>query len=370
MTKSQKIAIVTDWLTTRGGAEKVVKTISDIYPNAPIYTSQYSAKEVDWFKNCDVRTGWLNIFPARFRKLLSPLRALYFSHLKLGEYDVVISIVSGECKGIKTNSNQTHISYLQGPPTQYYWGMYEQYLRNPGFGRLNFLIKPIFRLLAGRMRKVDYKLAQQPDHLITISSYCAAEIKKYYNRSAEVIFPPVRTNDFKLSSKKGDFFLVTGRQANWKRLDIVIKACAELGYKLMLVGDGAEHRKLVDLAKENPIIEFVPWLDNMNELTQLVSESKGFILSSLEPFGIAPVEALATGTPVIAYQAGGALDYIDDGMNGIFFDEQNPTSLKRALQRFNKLLFDSKAVSATAQRFTENKFKKHIRDFVKKCSIE
>ena len=138
---NKKIAIVADWLTTYGGAEKVVLTVHEMFPDAPIYTSQYSRKNLNWFDDCDVRTGWVNIFPSFLRKILSIPRAIYFSKLNLKEYDVIISISTAESKGIKTSSDQLHISYLQGPPIQYFWGMYDQYVENPGFGRLNFLVR-------------------------------------------------------------------------------------------------------------------------------------------------------------------------------------------------------------------------------------
>jgi glycosyltransferase involved in cell wall biosynthesis len=362
-----KVAIVTDWLTTFGGAERVVKTVSELYPDAPIYTSQYSMKEVDWFKDCDVRTGWLNIFPARMRKLLSPLRAIYFSHLKLDEYDVIISIVCGESKGLRTREDQTHIAYLQGPPTQYYWGMHDYYLENPGFGKLSWLVRPFFKLFTGIMRKTDYKLAQRPDFLWANSTYSANECKKYYGRQAQVVFPPVNVDRFKLTRDKNDFFFTTARQINWKRLDIAIRACMKTGDCFVLVGDGAEHGRLVELARGHDNIEFVPTVSNVDELAARVSHAKACLFPSLEPFGITPIEALSLGTPVIAYQAGGALDYIEDGKNGIFFAEQTVESMVKAIKKFGKTKFDSKAVSNSAKKFSVANFKKEFKKAVVEC---
>jgi glycosyltransferase involved in cell wall biosynthesis len=362
-----KVAIVTDWLTTFGGAERVVKAVSDLYPDAPIFTSQYSEKQVDWFKNRDVRTGWLNIFPARLRKLLSPLRALYFSHLKLDDYDLIISIVCGESKGLRTRPDQTHIAYLQGPPTQYYWGMRDYYLENPGFGRLNWLIRPFFKLLFKTMQKIDYELAQRPDFLFTNSTYSAAECKKYYDRPATVVFPPVNTDKFKLTPAKDDFFFTTARQVNWKRLDLAIKACIKTGDRFCLIGDGAEHRRLVELAAGHPNIEFIPATANIDDLVAAIARAQGCLFPSLEPFGITPIESLALGAPVIAYKAGGALDYIEDGKNCIFFDRQTVTDMVEAITKFKSTKFNPKTVSASAKKFSLRSFNKSFKKAVAKC---
>lgn len=359
-----KIVIVTDWLTTYGGAEKVVKSVSEIFPDAPIFTSQYSEKEVDWFKNKDVRTGWLNFFPAKLRKILGPLRVLYFSRLNLSEYDVVISICCAESKGVKTNPNQLHISYLQGPPIQYYWGMYDDYIANPGFGKLNFAVRFFFKLLVNPLRKKDFAFAQRPDFLLANSTYCQGEISKFYQRESSVIFPPVEIEKFKCQTQKGDYFISTSRQVNWKRLDLAVEVFAKTGQNLKLVGSGAEHAKLVEMAKDAPNIEFIPMIDKPQDLAELVAGAKGFIFPSLEPFGIAPIEALAAGTPVIALKKGGALDYIADGENGVFFGEQTAESLEQAIKKFAKLKFDPKQVSQSAARFNERNFKQQFSQFV------
>jgi len=360
----KKVAIVADWLTTYGGAEKVVKSLHDIFPKAPIYTSQYNEKEIDWFRDCDVRTGWMNLFPARLRKILTVFRAVYFTNLDLSDYDVIISVTTAESKGIKTTDEQLHISYLQGPPTQYLWGMHDKYIENPGFGKLNFIVRFFFKLLTKPLRKMDYKYAQRPDFLLANSTYSAEEIKKYYHRESEVAFPPVEIDKFKLNEAKGDYFVSTSRQVNWKRLDLAVRACIMTGDRLVLVGGGAEHGKLVELAKKNQNIEFKPTIRDSAELSKIVSRAKGFIFPSLEPFGIAPIEALATGTPVLAFKKGGALDYIKSGENGVFFEQQSEESLISGIKKFNKTKFDAKKVSLSARRFSEVEFKKRMIELI------
>ena len=363
--KGKKVAIVTDWLTTYGGAEKVVKTLHEIFPEAPILTSQYSKKDIDWFDDCDVRTGWLNIFPAKLRKFLGPLRVIYFSNLKLGEFDVIISSCIAESKGIKTREDQLHISYLQGPPTQYYWGMYDDYVKNPGFGKLNGIVRFFFKLLVKPLRENDYQLSKRPDYIIANSTYSAKEVETYYHRQAAVVFPPVDVDKFRPSAKTSDFYISTSRQVNWKRLDLAVEAFRDLDAKLVLVGGGAEHDKLVALAAGSANIEFVPTINDSKELAQLVSKAKAFIFPSLEPFGIAPIEALSAGVPVIAYKKGGVLDYVIENKNGVFFPEQTAESLKKAVLLFEKKRFNKKEVSATAKSFSKDNFKKTIEQFIR-----
>ncbi len=363
--KGKKVAIVTDWLTTYGGAEKVVKTLHEIFPEAPILTSQYSKKDIDWFDDCDVRTGWLNIFPAKLRKFLGPLRVVYFSNLKLGEFDVIISSCIAESKGIKTREDQLHISYLQGPPTQYYWGMYDDYVKNPGFGKLNGIVRFFFKLLVKPLRENDYQLSKRPDYIIANSTYSAKEVETYYYRQAAVVFPPVDVDKFRPSAKTSDFYISTSRQVNWKRLDLAVEAFQDLDAKLVLVGGGAEHDKLVALAAGSANIEFVPTINDSKELAQLVSKAKAFIFPSLEPFGIAPIEALSAGVPVIAYKKGGVLDYVIENKNGVFFPEQTAESLKKAVLLFEKKRFNKKEVSATAKSFSKDNFKKTIEQFIR-----
>ena len=364
----KKVAIVTDWLTTYGGAEKVVLTVSEIFPEAPIFTSQYSEKEVDWFSNKQVKTGWLNIFPAKMRKILPVGRVLYFRNLgkKLKDFDVIISICCAESKGLNLSEKQLHISYLQGPPIQYYWGMYDDYVNNPGFGKLSFLVRFFFKILVNPLRKNDFKLAQKPDFLIANSSYSKDEISKYYKRDASVIFPPVEVDKFKLERNKKDYYITTSRQVNWKKLDLAVEAFSKNGKKLVLVGGGAEHQKLVELAGDAKNIEFIPRISDPIELSKIVAEAKGFVFPSLEPFGIAPIEALATGTPVLAFNQGGAQDYIKDGENGIFFDKQSSSAILKAVEKFEKTSFDVKKVSESAKKFSKENFKKNFEEEIKR----
>ncbi|MCL2280562.1 glycosyltransferase [Candidatus Saccharibacteria bacterium] len=370
-----KIALVCDWLTEVGGAEKVLLAVHEMFPAAPIYTSQFRAKSTfGEFRDVDIRTGWLNIFPRALRKFISPLRYFYFSHLDLSDYDLVISICNAEAKNIKT-STATHISYLQGPPPQYYWGQYDEYIKNPGVGKLNFLARFGLKILIKLMRKTDFKTAQKPNYLLANSTYAAEEIKKYYNRETEILWPLVDVKNLQKLTKKipnnqREGFIIAGRQASWKRTDLAVAACIKLNEKLLVIGDGPEHKNLIETARGHNNIKFLPRYDGASEIVKYLKSSRGFIFPSLEPFGITPIEALVAGTPVIALRAGGALDFIKDGQNGIFFNEQTTESLIDAMKKFEKTKFDRGVVSRSAELFSEAQFKQSLQKFIIKCLKE
>lgn len=364
-----KVAIVCDWLTNVGGAEKVILRIHKLFPEAPIYTSKYDPRGIDWFKDATVHTGWLQIFPTALRRILGPLRQRYFSKLDLSGYDLVISVTGAEAKSVKAPDG-IHISYCH-VPTQYYWQMYDDYVKNPGFGIFNPVVRFFFKLLVKPLRRADYKAAENPDYFVTISEYAKEMIKKYYNRDSVVVHPPVEIKDFSIKGKSSvpapeDYYIVTSRQVNWKRIDLAVDACLKAKKRLLVIGDGPEHGKLVKMAQGSRLIEFLPIMDKKNLAKHLMT-AKGYLFPSMEPFGIAPVEALAAGCPVIAYGEGGAKDYVVGGENGILFDHQTSKSLEGAIIKFEKTDFDRQAVSETADSFDEKRFDQELKNFIKKA---
>ena len=369
-----KVALVCDWLTNVGGAEKVLLEIHRLFPDAPIYTSKYDPEGIDWFKDADVRTGRLQKYPTKMRRILGPLRQRYFSHLNLSEYDLVISVTGAEAKAVKV-PNGVHISYCH-VPTQYYWQMYDDYVKNPGFGVLNPFVRFFFKLLVVPLRKADLKSAQRPDYFVTISEYAKEQIKKYYGRDAVVIHPPVEIEDFKPKKKTRNIklkngidlssaYITTSRQVNWKRIDLAVNAAQMSQRHLVVVGEGPEHKKLVKMAEGSTLVQFLP-LMKKNELAKYLGQAKGYLFPSLEPFGIAPVEALAAGCPVIAFGEGGARDYVKDGKNGILFEGQNAKSLAEGILRFEKLKFDRAKVAKSVDDFSLERFDRELLNFVKK----
>ena len=361
-----KVAIVHDWFVG-WGAEAVVYELHKIYPDAPIYTSYCNS---EWRQRLDgkVITGYLQHWPfSRMRKFLPPLRALWFSRLNLSGYDLIISSSGAEAKGVKVKKPAVHINYCHAP-THYYWSRYEEYMKSPGFGPLNFLARLGLKLLVGPMRRWDLKAAQRPDYIIANSSHIKNEIKKYYGREAVIIHPPVDVEAFRPNGKlKRAGFIIAGRQTPYKRFGLAVEACSQLDLPLKVVGGGPDNKHLRQLAGES--VEFISTPKTQQEMAHYFQSAQAFIFPGLDDFGIVAVEALAAGTPVIAYRAGGALDYIQPGRTGEFFEDQTIESLGRVLKNFETQNYDHVVIQSFAKQFSAASFRKNIRDFINQaCS--
>jgi len=361
MATPKKVAIVCEWLVGIGGAERIVLEVHQMFPDAPIYTSQYDPAKIDWFKNADVRTGWLQKLPTGLKKFMPVLRAFYFSHLDLSEYDLVITCNFGaEAKAVKTKSG-SHIC-LCNAPTHYYWSRYEQYLKDPGFPTgFNWLARLGLKVLVAPMRRWDYRAAQNPDHMVAISSHIQYEIKKYYGRKSEIIHPPVdieRFENIKTIGRHG--LVIAGRLTPYKRIDLAVAACTELGLPLTVIGDGPEHEKLKQIA--GPTINFTGQLTD-EEIALKFASAEAFIFPGLDDFGITPVEAMAAGTPVVAYRAGGALDYVIPGKTGEFFEHQTVNDLSSALRAFDSKKYSATVIQKHADSFSRQSFQKKLQQY-------
>ena len=359
--RTLRVAIVHDWLIG-GGAERVVYELHQMFPDAPIYTS-YCTDE--WRKrlNGKVITGFLQRWPfSKLRKFVGVLRIWWFTHLDFSGYDLVISSSgNGEAFGVKTTNKTKHVCYCH-TPTHYYWRHYDQYMKSPGFGIFDPLARLGLRLLAGPLRRWDYKAAQRVDYFIANSTHIQSDIKKYYGRDSVVIFPPVDTSRFaSAKAPKRSGFITTGRQAPAKHTEIIIEACNRLKLPLNVIGNGPDHDKLVRMA--GPTIKF-PSNVSDREMAEYFASAEAFLFASYDDFGITPVEAMAAGTPVIAYRAGGALDYVQENKIGLFFEQQTADSLCVALKKFTLAEFDSKKISAAAQIFSDEQFKKLMKHFL------
>jgi glycosyltransferase involved in cell wall biosynthesis len=357
-----KVAIVHDWLVG-GGAELVVLELHHLFPEAPIYTSYCSEQ---WQKELDgkVITGYLQHWPfSRLRKYLPLLRQRWFKKLDLREYDLVISSSgNGEAKFVTVPKPAIHICYCHSP-THFYWRHYDYYLQVPGFGP-QWFVRLGLKLLVKPLRKRDYEAAQRVDSFIANSTHIQSDIKTYYERDSAVIYPPVDTELFmhaRPSERHG--FVTVGRQVPYKRVDLIVTACTQLNLPLTVVGNGPEHPRLVKLA--GPNVTFLADVPR-REIVSAMASAGAFILAAFEDFGITPVEALAAGTPVIAYKAGGALDYVIHGKTGEFFEHQTVDSLVKTLSSFKSEKFDHNAISKDAQQFDSSHFRKNIQDFISK----
>lgn len=362
----KKIAIICDWLVGIGGAERVVLEVHRMFPDAPIYTSQYDPTKIDWFNHADVRTGWLQRIPSSLKKFLPLLRQYYFSHLDLSNYDLIVSVNFGaESKAIKFRSDAVHICYCNAP-THYYWSRFDQYLQDPGFPKgFNWIARLVLKILIKPLRRWDFKAAQKPTVMIGNSSHISAEIQKYYNRSAETVFPPVDIERFQTKSipKRQSNFLAVGRQTPYKKIDLAVMACTKLALPLTVIGGGPEHQKLREIA--GPTVTFIESPSD-EVVTTHMQTAKALIFPGLDDFGITPVEALAAGTPVIAYRAGGALDYIND-TTGLFFDEQTVDSLVDALSCFKSENYTSSDIKRFSSKFSKHNFQNNLHSVIDKA---
>jgi glycosyltransferase involved in cell wall biosynthesis len=370
--KAPKIALTYDWLTTMGGAEPLLLEIHKIFPKAPIYTSVYDAEKMSAFKGIDIRTTNLQTrIPKflRYKHVLWPtLRARAFRKLDLSAFDIIISSSSAEAKAVrKTRPGQIHIAYIHTPP-RYYWSHYEEFRREFTFGFFTPFIRPFIPLFVKKMRKLDLESTQTIDVFLANSTAIQHRIKEYYNKPSTVIHPPVDVARFTPPPKgERSGYVMWGRHVPYKRFDLAIQAANERGSLLTIAGVGPDTERLKSLA--GPTVRFVGRISDA-ELVRLAQSSEAFLLPNEEDFGIATVEALAAGTPVIAYKKGGSLDIIQDGETGIFFEEQTVEGLVYAMEQFEALkaedprAFLPATLHRKAKRFDKGFFATKMRKIV------
>lgn len=363
-----KIAIVHDWLTNMGGAERTVLALHDAFPDAPIYTSTYIPEALPDFAKLDIRTTYLQKLPKPLRKLhkfFPMLRVDAFRKLDLSEYDIIISSSSAEAKQVrKTRPDQVHICYCH-TPIRYYWSHYAQYKKDPGFGKLNWLVKIGLFFMVPGLKKADYKAAQNVDVFIANSSEVQKRIKKYYGRSSTVIHPPADVERFTPARERSDYYVALSRQVPYKRIDLPVLAATKLGLPLKVYGNGSEHDRLVEIA--GPTVEFyADRFGNADDdaVTNALNHAKGYIFAAEEDFGIVQVEALAAGAPVIAYGKSGTLDIVQDGETGVLFYEQTVDAVVDAIQRAEAQTFLPGTLRRRARRFDKGLFITKIRKVV------
>ena len=360
-----KTAICYDRVNKWGGAERVLLALHEIFPDAPLFTAVYNPNEAKWAKI------FPNVIPSYLQKLpylrdrhelLGTFAPMAFELFDFNDYDLVISVTSEAAKGIITTPPTRHICYCLTPTRYLYSGrkLYKNY--PPKY--LNFpLYEHISKPFLYYVGKWDEVAAQRPDEYIAISKEVQSRIKKYYKRESSVIHPPVDINKFKYVSnvKKKDYYLLVSRLVPYKKVDMAIEVFNELGKELVIVGKGSEEGKLQAIAGDN--ISFVGEVTD-KKLARHYLETKGLIFPQEEDFGIVAVEAISSGTPVIAYKKGGITDIVEDGVNGVLFDKQTKTGLVHAVKIFDTIDFNPLGVSGTVREFSKdrfvNEFKKYI----------
>jgi glycosyltransferase involved in cell wall biosynthesis len=313
------------------------------------------------FKNATIHTAWFQRLPKALRKhqLLTLPRQWYFGHLELKNYDVVISASGAEAKAVKAPGG-IHINMCY-TPTLYYWVKPDNYLHKGSDG-LNIIWRTGLKILLPYVKKWDLKAARRPDKMYAISTAVQDRIKKYYDRDSEILYPPTDIDRFANNGKQPrEGFVIFGRHVQHKRFDLAVRACSELGKKLIVIGEGPETNRLKAMA--GATIEFKGRVSD-EKIGYYVGRAEAFIFPNEEDFGIVGAEAQAAGTPVIAYRAGGALDIVDEGVTGEFFDRQTVESLTRTIQSFNYKLYNRQAILAQANKFSAENFREQIQNIV------
>lgn len=354
-----RVALVHDHLVQDGGAERVLRTLMRMYPKAPVYTLLYDPRKMGReFRRADIRTsGWQRVPGAtRFYKALLPFIDGAFRHFDLSGYDLVISSSSGFAKSVRTGPGTLHVCYCH-TPIRYLWSDSERYIRELPYPDA---VKSLIRLIRPRLRAADLRAAEGVDTFVANSEYVAKRIKRYYGRTSTVINPPVATDQFKPRAAKDDYYLIASRLEPYKRVDLAIAVANKLELPLTIMGDGTDRDRLEELA--GPTVRFLGRVSDA-ERSKVFAEARAFLNPQDEDFGITAVEALASGTPVIAYGKGGATEILN-AQTGILFDRQTADALAGAIRKFERRRFDRRALVARSREFSEAKFIRRLRRFV------
>ena len=359
--KGLRVALVHDWLNQMGGAENVLEELVGLFPGAPVFTSMYGPEKMpDAYRAWPIHTSFMQNLPGvtQRHQAYLPLYPAAFAATDLSGFDLILSNKSGFCHGVRSRRGgrkALHVCYCL-TPTRFLW-LYEQYRDRERIGALlDAALRPVLALL----RRWDYAAAQRVDHFIAISGVVQERIRRIYGRESLVIHPPVDTQRFTPdpSVSIGSYFLIVSRLIPYKRVDLAIDAFRGLpNEKLIVVGSGRDRTALESAAPAN--VTFLGWQAADRQL-ELVRGCKAFLFPGLEDFGIAPVEAMSAGRPVIAYRGGGALDTVIPARTGVFFDEQTPESLRHAIEQFDPRAFDPAACRAHAQTFSQDSFRRRM----------
>jgi glycosyltransferase involved in cell wall biosynthesis len=360
-----KVAILHPWFLMRGGGERVIEILADVYPEADLYTLFVNPEMVSLNLRQRIRPSILNAFPfsSRLHRELLPLYPWAVESLDLREYDVVISSCGPAMMGCSVRQDATHICYCHTPQRSY-WDLYQEHQL-----QLPPMLRHLFVMAATWVRTWEFCAMQRVDHIISNSNYIADRVRKYFRRESVVIYPPVSMSTRPLAAATGNYYLTVGRLEKQKRVDILIQACNLLGRKLVIAGTGKEEGYLRSIA--GPTVTFAGFVSD-EDLQKLYAGCKAFLFAAVEDFGIAPVEAQAYGKPVIAYGHGGSLETVrvndPDGRpdTGILFPSQTIDSLVVALRRFEQgeLHFSAEAIQEHARLFDTATFTSEFCTFV------
>jgi glycosyltransferase involved in cell wall biosynthesis len=329
-----KIALVHDYLTQSGGAERVFELLCQRFPDADIYTSIYDREKTIDLGDREVTTTFLQNLPqaSKYFRLLAPLYFSAFRSLDLSEYDLILTSCASFSKAVQKRDDAHHICFCHNI-TRFLWDTQTYLSEYATYRPLTPLLEPVFQIL----RQIDLRYAQTPDLYIANSTTVAERIKTVYSKDALVINYPIDTRQFTFCDQKEDFYLVSARLISYKRVDLIVEAFNQLGLPLLITGEGPEKERL--MAQANSNIQFLGHVSDEERRT-LMRKASGVIVAALEDYGLVPIEANASGTPVICYGAGGVLDTQVPGITGLFFPEQTAYSIQAAIQAAKSIEWD------------------------------
>jgi glycosyltransferase involved in cell wall biosynthesis len=368
-----KVALVHDWLTAMRGGEKVLEIFCDLFPRAPVFTLVYNQGAISQqISSHEIHVSFIDKLPfkkSKYRNYL-PLFPTAIEQFDFRDFDLILSSSHCVAKGAITPPRTLHISYLH-TPMRYVWDMYHEYFGKNKIGTVGRMTIPFF---ANYLRLWDASSSPRVDHYLANSNHVAYRIKKYYHRDSEVIYPPVDTSKFSIHHSSDDYFLVVSALVPYKRVDLAIMAFNKIKKRLVIIGNGPEQKNLHKLA--GPTIEFVDWQPH-SKLSEFYANCRALIFPGEEDFGIVPVEAMASGKPVIAYQKGGALETIiannqqeKNAGTGVFFAEHTIDSLIEAINSFEEIEWDPEFIGRHAQKFDQKIFAEGIQSFIRSKTSE
>jgi glycosyltransferase involved in cell wall biosynthesis len=364
-----KIAVIHDWLVTYAGAERVLEQMLNVFPHADIFSlvDFLPEDQRDFILNKSVTTSFIQKLPlakTKYRHYL-PLMPLAIEQFDLSTYDIIISSSHAVAKGVLTGPDQLHICMCYSP-IRYAWDLQHQYLNESGLtkGLKGWMAKAILHYI----RIWDYRTAAGVDKFIAISDFIARRIKKVYGREAVVMYPPVDVDQFTPCEEKESFYLTASRMVPYKRIDLIVETFTAMpDRKLIVIGDGPDFEKIKNKAGPNvTLMGYQPF----TVLKDHLQRARAFVFAAEEDFGIAPLEAQACGTPVIAYKKGGAVEticgFLSPAPTGLFFEEQTIDSLQKAVTTFEERMYDisSGACRENAIRFSTERFRREFKDYV------
>lgn len=356
------IALVTEELTQLGGAEKVLDALLELFPKAPVYTIVWDRERTNHrYDKFDIRPSFIQKMPFGVKKYKWYLTLMprAVEKMDLSGYDIIFSITSALAKGVKTNKNQIHICYCN-TPTRYLWTDREEYVKN---APIPFFIRPFMPKILNNLQKWDLKASSRPDYFIANSENVKKRIKKYYDRESDVIYPNVDVTRFQKASSntKENYYILVSRLEPYKKVELVLDAFKNLKERLIVVGGGTKEKEMKDRASSN--VTFLGRVPD-EKLPELYAKARAFIFPQNEDFGITAVEAMAAGTPVIAYKEGGALETVVSGKTGEFFFPQTEEALAEKVINFNSKKYLKGNLIEQAEKFNKAIFKKKVLEYI------